>query len=351
MSSRCSSEHQITTQKCRDALISYVDEAKPDPLAKNQILSLSVDWKPKTDDDANVDEIGLHNEETTGRICGTLTLSSEYISIMVHVRCQWKVHLDAPDTNVSTTCTIGDGGNHTSWNKCFQNELYFCMRATASCQCVSMTACNKSVESAAAAAESTGGEENPPKLDRKERSMSRKFRSGMIKRLRADPLIRRLLVDEDKSGAVASDGVLLCEALIQQNRNHDDESSAKCEERVNVDSESIEGIKNAILPHCEDNLDVLEMLLHMPHLPRSNFMQEEQNESSCTERTYQEVLQCLSRRAFLRILEDAMFDACEKEGEDDMLDDLNISDNTGDRDNHLTDRKQQHAGRSKKKRV
>lgn len=33
----------------------------------------------------------------------------------------------------------------------------------------------------------------------------------------------------------------------------------------------------------------------------------------------------LGDRAYLRLLEDAMFDACEKEGEDEILDDLNIS--------------------------
>ncbi|KAL7482569.1 hypothetical protein ACHAW6_008242 [Cyclotella cf. meneghiniana] len=32
-----------------------------------------------------------------------------------------------------------------------------------------------------------------------------------------------------------------------------------------------------------------------------------------------------SQRAFLRILEDTMWDTCEKEGEDEMLDDLVIS--------------------------
>jgi hypothetical protein len=281
---------------------------------------------------------------------------------MINVRCQWKVRLDAAAGNnavsSSTNCAISeiDSGNgcenHISWNTHFDNELHFIMRVNASC--IPLNAYNNSVERASAATEANDHEENSQKLNRKERSTSRKLRSGMIKRLRADPFIRSLLLDEDKSGAAASDGVLLCEALIQQNskREHDAKSrSMKCEERVNVNSECIEGIRNAILSHCEDNLDVLEMLLRMPYLPRSDVILNKNEESSSNEKTYQEILQCLSGRALLRILEDAMFDACEKEGEDEMLDDLNISDNVDDEDKYFTERKQQHASRSKAKRV
>jgi hypothetical protein len=159
----------------------------------------------------------------------------------------------------------------------------------------------------------------------------------MIKRLQSDPLIRRLLVDDDKAPSFTDEGVLLCEALIQQNQKrnnlNNDEATGdtdECEERVNVESESVEGIRNAILTHCEDNLDVLELLLNMPYLPRGKFLQcGYQCKDSCTsdENINQEkhALKSLSERAFLRVLEDAMWDACEKEGEDEMLDDLVLS--------------------------
>jgi hypothetical protein len=299
MSSSCPIEHHITTQQCSDALHRYIDEAKPDLLAKNQMLNLKVDWEPRMD----LEKILLHEGQTAGRTLGTLTLSSEYISVMINVRCQWKVRLDAAAGNnavsSSTNCAISeiDSGNgcenHISWNTHFDNELHFIMRVNASC--IPLNAYNNSVERASAATEANDHEENSQKLNRKERSTSRKLRSGMIKRLRADPFIRSLLLDEDKSGAAASDGVLLCEALIQQNskREHDAKSrSMKCEERVNVNSECIEGIRNAILSHCEDNLDVLEMLLRMPYLPRSDVILNKNEESSSNEKTYQEILQC-----------------------------------------------------------
>ena len=66
----------------------------------------------------------------------------------------------------------------------------------------------------------------------------------------------------------------------------------------------------------------------MPYLPRlerdgldsavPNTIQGSESETS-------KVCGMLGDRAYLRLLEDAMFDACEKEGEDEILDDLNIS--------------------------
>jgi hypothetical protein len=153
------------------------------------------------------------------------------------------------------------------------------------------------------------------KTDRQEKSLNKKLRAGMIKRLRADPLVQKLLVED----AASPSGILVCEALIQQNGG----DSRECEVRVNVNSESVEAIGNAILTHCEDNLDILEVLLNMPYLPRNHNGSSEDSTNCNKEET---VLKSLSDRAFLRILEDAMFDACEKEGEEEILDDLNLSD-------------------------
>jgi hypothetical protein len=49
------------------------------------------------------------------------------------------------------------------------------------------------------------------KVDRKEKALNKKLWAGMIKRLRADPLVQKLLVED------ASSPILVCEALIQQN--------------------------------------------------------------------------------------------------------------------------------------
>ena len=127
------------------------------------------------------------------------------------------------------------------------------------------------------------------------------------------------------------------------------------EERVNVDERVLDGIRTAIYSHAEDNLDILELLLNMPYLPRSsggggalilpqsndakgrggehegediNDIPPSASSSSTTSDeadTIMIIINELAQRAYLRLLEDAMFDACEKEGEDELLDDLTIT--------------------------
>ena len=82
--------------------------------------------------------------------------------------------------------------------------------------------------------------------------------------------------------------------------------------------------------HSEDNLDVLEIVLNMPYLPRGSFSsggggEEGADPTVVLDATTSSALCELAQRAYLRLLEDAMFDACEREGEDELLDDLNIS--------------------------
>lgn len=354
---------QLTMKHFQDALVRHIDEAKPDPLVKNQMMNLRVRWdqKPNGSQDVHVESSQKHaatdgslaskSTSSTDGIFGSLTLSSEYISIAIHARCQWRIQDDNVTASIRKKEEAGaysklDNATLDPLNGEFENEFYFRLGVSASC--VPLNEYNKSADKEAAR---NGTDEVRQKMGRKERQMSRKLRSGMIKRLGADPLIRLLLVDEDKAAAT-SDGKLLCEALIQHNNGtDDDQSNAKCEERVNVNSELIEGVKNAILSQCEGNLDVLELLLNFPYLPRA-FKKEDQSESSCnnsisSSKGSEGTIQFLSSRAFLRILEDAMFDACEKEGEDEMLDDLNISDDENEQDFGSSDRKQRQSKKRK----
>ena len=137
---------------------------------------------------------------------------------------------------------------------------------------------------------------------KKEKGKGARLRAGMIERLKADRLVSRLL-----STSKTTPPLTLCEALIHQS----EEGSGELEERVNVEDNVLEGIRTAILSQLESNLDVLELLLGLPYLPRH-----------CTSNVD---IAKLANRAYLRLLEDGMFDACEREGEDDLLDDLQIS--------------------------
>jgi hypothetical protein len=202
------------------------------------------------------------------------------------------------------------------------------------------------------------------KTKEQKRKMEHKLHAGMTNRLQSDVSIRRLLLLPDinrnnNSNTVNSnnnsnvdEGITLCEALIQRNRT----TQLELEERVNVDEGVLDGIRTAIYSHAEDNLDILDLLLNMPYLPRSsgggsgalilpqsndakgrggehegediNDIPPSASSSSTTSDeadTIMIIINELAQRAYLRLLEDAMFDACEKEGEDELLDDLTIT--------------------------
>ena len=144
---------------------------------------------------------------------------------------------------------------------------------------------------------------------KKEKGKDARLWNGMIERLKADRLVSRLLFDgNDLKGTKRDTPLTLCEALIHQSSEG---GSGELEERVNVEDGVLEGIRTAILSHLESNLDVLELLLSLPYLPRH-----------CTSK---KDIAKLANRAYLRLLEDGMLDECEREGEDDILDDLQIS--------------------------
>lgn len=114
----------------------------------------------------------------------------------------------------------------------------------------------------------------------------------------------RLYQDDYISKLVLKDGIssspALCSATIYQ-------SSSELEERVQCDEEVGEGIRRAVFSHADSPLDVFQLLLNLPILPsqRSN----------------------LAARAKLRLLEDAMCNACEHEEEDEIVSTLRLEEN------------------------
>ena len=275
----------LTTAQFQYALAKQIDASKPDPLAKRQIEELQLSWK----------QCGGDGQDTAADgggkslLRGTLTLSSEFISILIHVTCKYRENCSGSEIEGNT-----DNTGEEEESKCFENVFYF--QITVSAKLMPL------------------GDHNSAEMDRKESKMKRKLHSGMVKRLQSNALIRRLLVtDEEESGDGNKNYLPLCEALIQQNRK----PYCELEERVNVYEDSLEGIRNAIFSHAEDNLDVLEIILNMPYLPRTSSSSAGASDA-CTS--------SLAGRAYLRMLEDAMVDACEKDGEDnDLLDNLDIS--------------------------
>lgn len=354
----------LTTAQFQNALDRHIDVSKPDPLAKGQMENLRLSWQQSPDvvDDVSMPSAKSGHNATAKKggnqlnICGTLTLSSEFLSVAIYVACDCKTNCDEDALRNDCSapikrkgCTKEKSTDESISNHSFQNEFY--LRLTVDAKTVPID-------------DKANSSTNEGKRNRKERALRRKLRAGMMRRLYADPLVRKLLTEEDnnsKSSPTEPQGTSttthprptkegnlpLIEALIQQNqiskeRNIDGVATAgeELEERVNVHEESLGGIRNALFSHCEDNLDVLEILLNMPYLPRSSSGRGVGGGGgSGVETSLQRAsaLSTLAERAYLRLLEDAMFDACEKEGEDELLDDLNISDSIHDHGNGIAE--------------
>ena len=280
--------YRLTTVQFQDAVGRYLDTSKPDPLVKKQIEQLKLSWEQLQVSTTDVVDNTPHHQ---WKLDGTLTVSSEYISIAIHVKCSCNVK----NVDKDTEQVVVNNKVNTQFD-----EFYFQLKVTGT-----LLPEVKEVD----------GE---PKLSSKERRAKSTLHAGIIKRLQSDKFIRNLLSNEG----------VLCEALIQQSAN----CTNQLEERVNVNEDVLSGIKNAIFSHVEDNLDVFDLLLSMPYLPRSSGRDGPLDSAVPSDLTTQglesgtsKVHDMLGDRAYLRLLEDAMFDACEKEGEDEILDDLNIS--------------------------
>jgi hypothetical protein len=207
----------LTTEQFNNALIHHIDQSKPDPLVKNQMMNLRLKWE---DDEVVADDTSKESDcrkmigrdgDNIASMSGTLTLSSEYIAIAIHATCNWRVKIDNRNRDTSieytpTTQSIEDSNETPEAPKRFQDEFYFRLGVTASL--VPIGDYNKSTEVACTDNQSEG---EAKKVDRKEKALNKKLWAGMIKRLRADPLVQKLLVED------ASSPILVCEALIQQN--------------------------------------------------------------------------------------------------------------------------------------
>jgi hypothetical protein len=137
---------------------------------------------------------------------------------------------------------------------------------------------------------------NKPKQGKKQDKVANRIRAEMMKRLRDDDYVKPLLEEN---------GLDLCEAHIHVRPGNE------LEERVRVDDNVAEGVRRSIYSQSEGTLGLLDLLVSLPLLPSIS----------------------LAQRAKLRLLEDAMVDACEKEGENELFDELTLKvDKEEDRD-------------------
>ena len=128
----------------------------------------------------------------------------------------------------------------------------------------------------------TGSSHSPPE------------RHGISMRLRQDDYIQKVLKE---------DFTTICQAMVLLK-----ETSSELEERVWTDQELLESIRRAIYSQADSLLSVMELLTSLPYLETPG----------CP----------LGLRARLRLLEDAMIDACEQEGEEELIEELTLDEST-----------------------
>ena len=310
-SSPCPSPSSPSTEDFEAALVSHVDESKPDPLARRQLENLVLQWEPLSQQEQTGESGG--DPEEIQEVCGTLTLFGEYMSVSINSSCLWKWQ----------PCRLSD-------NSCAHATLSF--RLVASAKFIPQSQqkrFQKERLQRTKDAEKTADKDSSssPKIGRKEQRAQTKIRAGMIDRLKNDFYIKRLL-DLDGGSSTVSGGKFgdeqvelqhrVCEAEIKESFTVDG-TVKELEERVDVSEDALEGIRRAVLSQLDDNTSVLDLLLAFPYL--INTQPETRNDGKGNAITLQ-----LGNRAILRLLEDACIDACEKEGEDELLEDLSLKD-------------------------
>lgn len=297
--------HALEGEMFQRALERYVDENKPDPLVLKQIEKFEMIWTNTqlgASSDAAADKdssskLGCPSDLSftpTDVIQGVLTWKGDYMCAEIEALCCWETHETKPENKSNT-----EGHKTTS-----RGSLYFALRPTVRFR----TKHDKRL-----------GDESKSKDERK---ADDKIRSRMIKRLKEDFFINKLISDaseSDSKNQSSSDltyrATILCEARVSVNSPENlggdtDTGGSQFEERVDVTDSVAEGLRRGLFSSAESSLDVAELLLSLPILPG----------------TAHRILDCpLADRAKLRLLEDAMFDACEREGEDEIIDDLKIS--------------------------
>lgn len=124
-----------------------------------------------------------------------------------------------------------------------------------------------------------------------------KIQDKMTQRLRQDDYIAKILQPQP---------LLLCQTLVVMvgTNGNSDNANQHLEERVHCNEEVAEAIRRALYNTSSNGpIDIFELIGQFPFLPSTTV---------------------LAQRSRLRLLEDAMYDACEKEGENEIVQDLNL---------------------------
>mmetsp|Transcript_94700 Transcript_94700/g.192529 ORF Transcript_94700/g.192529 Transcript_94700/m.192529 type:complete len:298 (+) Transcript_94700:162-1055(+) len=260
----------LATDIFNDSLKSYIDYSKPDPIARRQLESWKLKWSEGYSYQNNIGLDAGDDDNDSG------TKPVEW-SPENSIEGTLEISGDYVAVTIHMKCIWTDGKAAKDDDKIEDGRLSYTCRVKS----------GRLIEE-----------------KKYEDKTERKIRKKIVSRLRQDSYIARLLgFNKGKESAQ----LCLAEASIYVNAK-----TYEMEERVDISEIAAEALRRALWSSTTSTLDTVEVILSLPSLPCRSV-----EDAKTTTR--------LANRAKLRLLEDAMLDECEKEGDDQLIEDLNIS--------------------------
>ena len=277
----------LQTEAFVEALHGYIDQEKPDQLQKRQMEGWKMVWRQQQQPQSQTasaaatttkitEEVGF---EPTHAVAGTLEWAGDHVVLTLTSRCYWCSGNNGKDDDDDDT-------------KEEDGSLFF--QCLVSARFVEISNNDTSKTEA-------------------------KIRTQMRERLQRDDYIAKLLPQRSsknrkEASSVAplqQQAVELCQASVTSN------GSNHLEERVYCNEAAAEAVRRALYSTSNNGpIDVFELVCSLPLLPISTSTNTTASIGTTTK---------LANRAKLRLLEDAMYDACENEGEEELVQELRLS--------------------------
>ncbi len=257
----------LSIESFHEAVKNYIDYNKPDPIVRRQLESWALKWSEGDGIASDDKEKATEMAKWSPEHCikGELEIRGDFVTVTLGMECIW-----------------ADGEAAKSDKNAEDGRLSFRCRIKSG---------------------------NLIETKEDEEKAERKIRKRMMSRLRQDSFISQLW-GNGKEKKEESDFVLANASIYL------DAAKFEMEERVDVSQNAAEILRRSLWSSTTSTLDIVEVFLALPTLP-------------CRSSDKVETTTRLANRAKLRLLEDAMLDECEKEGEDELIDDLKISNPKG----------------------
>ena len=266
----------------QQAINRYLDENKPDPIVSKQMKAWSLDWMDNDKDEQNETETNS-DYLLSGRLTWKSNDATSPLQVVLFSSCSWRG--DKKDGSLSLECHVCITGNTSST--------------------IPTT-----------------------KDDKRQAKADEKIRKRLLKRFLQDDYIQKLYVADASAVKNTESTPILCQATVILKQASDETSVGDLEERVWTDEDVAEGIRRAVWNTTNDTIDVLEFLLSLPCVLPTTAWESAMVETAIGDGLSKIQTTALADRAQLRLLEDAMYDACEKEGEEEMVKGLDLEETT-----------------------